>query len=215
METHPHHWLGRNAVVALLSLGTLACVTEVRRPVAVVYDNGDYEYESYPRYVYDGRAVFLVGDRWYYQDGGVWSYYRSEPAGLWQYRSDYYSTYGYQRPPAYGAPPAYRGRYGGAPPAVHSAPPAYGAPGRNNAPPAYGAPGGHSAPPAGHNAPPAHNQPPTGHQPQPGNNAPPAGHGPPAYGAPPGQPPPPNQPPPKPQQQQKKRQEPIRERRTP
>jgi len=195
MKQHPHVGPAIMVAAALLAVGSLGCFATVSGPASVAYDNGYYDYESYPRYTYFGRTVYLVGDRWYYQDRGAWNWYRSEPAGLWSYRNDYYVSNGHARPPAYGAPPANRGRYGGAP--AHSAPPA-----RHAAPPAYSAPPANPGPQPGHGAPPAN------HGPQPGQGGPPANHGPPAYRPPAG--PQRNAPPPQQQQQpnRKKRQGP-------
>ena len=38
--------------------------------------------EVYPHYVYAGRTVYLVNDRWYYRRGPHWVYYRTEPQEL-------------------------------------------------------------------------------------------------------------------------------------
>lgn len=38
--------------------------------------------ETYPRYVYEGRTVYYVHDRWYTRDGDRWVYYRVEPEKL-------------------------------------------------------------------------------------------------------------------------------------
>jgi hypothetical protein len=78
--------------------------------VAVYYDDdGAYEYDTYPRYVWNGRNVYLVGDRWYYRSPHGWAYFRDEPPALYHHRHGYYSGYGYSAPPAYGvAPPARR-----------------------------------------------------------------------------------------------------------
>lgn len=92
--------------------------------------------ETYPHTYYEGRVVYLVGDRWYMRDGGGWYYYRSEPPVLYRYRAHYYPrpSYGYPARRYYGygatrraAPPARRA----APPARYVAPPA-----REVAPPA-------------------------------------------------------------------------------
>ncbi len=64
---------------------------------------------TYPHTYYEGRTVYFYQDRWYYQDGGRWAYYRSEPPALYRQR-------GYvQVAPAarheehhHYAPPAYR-----------------------------------------------------------------------------------------------------------
>jgi hypothetical protein len=77
----------------------------------VVYaDEGGYDYSSYPVYDYGGTPVYLVGDRWYYNHGGRWGYYRTEPAGLYGLRQNYWRAYG-RGVPAYGRAPGYRGGY--------------------------------------------------------------------------------------------------------
>ncbi len=102
------------AALALPTMLATGCVATVQGHggAAVVYDDEPtLEIATYPRYYYDGMYVYLVGDRWYYNSGGHWVYYRNEPPGLYRYRATYYSRYGYREPPRYGAPPAYRGRY--------------------------------------------------------------------------------------------------------
>jgi len=113
--------------------------------VEVVYDDsGYYDYSTYPQYSWNGRIVYLVGDRWYYRSPNGWAYFATEPYDLYGYRRHYYSNYGYVAPPAYGrpppthyysAPPAYR-----PPPTYRSPPPTY------QAPPTYRGP--QVAPPA-------------------------------------------------------------------
>jgi hypothetical protein len=41
---------------------------------------------TYPHTYYEGRNVYFYQDRWYYQDGARWSYYRSEPPALYRQR---------------------------------------------------------------------------------------------------------------------------------
>ncbi|MFI5297341.1 MAG: hypothetical protein ACHREM_04525 [Polyangiales bacterium] len=103
------------ALAGLAAVGT-GCVARVGPGPGyaegeVVYeDEGGYEYDSYPSYAYGGTTVYLVGDRWYYRDGGRWGYYRTEPAGLYGYRQQYWSGHGHPVG-VYGAAPGYRGRY--------------------------------------------------------------------------------------------------------
>ncbi len=52
--------------------------------------------DVYPHTFYDGRAVYLVNDRWMYRDRGRWAYYRHEPPELYRQRG-----YVQQAPPAY------------------------------------------------------------------------------------------------------------------
>jgi hypothetical protein len=49
------------------------------------YAEADYvppDVTMYPHTVYEGQVVYLVDDRWYYQDGPRWLYYRREPEPL-------------------------------------------------------------------------------------------------------------------------------------
>lgn len=113
----------RTIIVAGTTLCAAGCYATVRgepgyvETTGVVYDDsGEYDYETYPTYVYEGRTVYLVGDRWYFRGPRGWAYYRDEPEALRFHRHEYHTRRGYA-PPAYGAPPAYRGRYV-APPAA-------------------------------------------------------------------------------------------------
>jgi hypothetical protein len=103
------------------------------QPVGYVgVTSAPYDVYGYPSTYYEGRTVYLVGDRWMYNDGGRWLYYVHEPPFLYRQRDSYrwpgYSTYPRYAPPAY-APPAY-GQPAYRPPA--HAPPAT----RSHAPPA-------------------------------------------------------------------------------
>jgi hypothetical protein len=98
---------------AALSLG--GCYAYAEPPVvyAEAYDAPvEVEIRTYPQTQYEGRPVYLYRDRWYYQDGNRWRYYRHEPATLHRQR-----TYVQQAPPAargrsyrHSAPPARRER---------------------------------------------------------------------------------------------------------
>ena len=44
------------------------------------------EVYTYPHRVYEGRVVYLVGDRWYYSTGPRWYSYRREPVELAHHR---------------------------------------------------------------------------------------------------------------------------------
>jgi hypothetical protein len=68
--------------------------------------------ETYPSYRYDGRVVYLVGDRWYYREGPHWVYYAHEPEVLVRRRIHVREQGGVHR-----APPAYPRRH--APPGRH------------------------------------------------------------------------------------------------
>ena len=70
-----------------IALGPLGCYA-----TAGAYADADADYveaddvppqiEVYPSYVYGGRTVYLVNDRWYYRRGPHWVYYRQEPVEL-------------------------------------------------------------------------------------------------------------------------------------
>lgn len=104
-----------------------------------------YDVYGYPYGYYDGRVVYLVGDRWMYQDGPTWFYYRTPPPGLVHgpiYPPTYYSAPHYGGYGGYGhsvAPPPYSGGHR-ARPYIQQAPPAPPAmrapPARQVAPPA-------------------------------------------------------------------------------
>ncbi len=51
-----------------------------------------------PQVVYEGRTVYLSGDRWYYRDGSHWRYYRREPAPLAQRRQQFRKQAPVRRP---------------------------------------------------------------------------------------------------------------------
>jgi hypothetical protein len=55
--------------------------------VEVTADTVPVNIETYPYTEYEGRRVYLWGDRWYYRSGNRWSYYRSEPETLRRYRA--------------------------------------------------------------------------------------------------------------------------------
>jgi hypothetical protein len=95
---------------------------------------------TYPHAHYDGRVVYLIGDRWYVRDRGVWFYFRTEPSYLYRYRLRWYP--GHRHWPESPYHHHYRRTV---PPARHAAPPA-----RHAAPPAR-----QSAPPVRRSAPPA------------------------------------------------------------
>ena len=71
--------------------------------------------EVYPREYYGGHVVYLVDDRWYYQDGPRWVYYQREPEPLVRRRVVIRSAQVVHRAPAvreqsvlHQAPPATR-----------------------------------------------------------------------------------------------------------
>jgi hypothetical protein len=70
-------------VIGAAALGT-GCYAHARAEPAVFVE-AEYEpvrVETYPRYVYEGRTVYYVRDRWYTRDGDRWVYYRVEPETL-------------------------------------------------------------------------------------------------------------------------------------
>jgi len=83
-----------SAIVVALCCG--ACEATVQtRPVEPV-DSATVEVtagtvpvniETYPYQEYEGRRVYLWGDRWYYRNGNQWGYYRREPETLRRYRA--------------------------------------------------------------------------------------------------------------------------------
>jgi len=98
------------ALVLAAALGTAACYAEAEYPVGVTWTTGAPVYvESYPRVWYDGGWAYWSGDRWYWNRGGRWGTFYSEPPQLYRYRTysapPAFRTY---RPPVYRSPPAYR-----------------------------------------------------------------------------------------------------------
>lgn len=68
--------------LALLVTGLGGCYAETRTRAVVSAEYVPPRVEAYPSYTYDGRVVYLVGDRWYYRDGPQWVYYVHEPRVL-------------------------------------------------------------------------------------------------------------------------------------
>jgi hypothetical protein len=98
------------ALGAAVVIGSLASLTGC---VATVGPDPDYavatdvppNIETYPHTNYEGRDVYLVNDRWYYQGtGNAWVYYRQAPRPLVERRE----TVLRQRPYVQAAPPAAR-----------------------------------------------------------------------------------------------------------
>jgi len=97
MSSHPKSLLGSFVLVVGLGLGAAGCTVHAdAEPVAYVDEDPVNVYAA-PHYVYGGRTVYYVGDRWYYRDGRHWAYYRREPAELYRRRS-----YVREAPPARG-----------------------------------------------------------------------------------------------------------------
>lgn len=74
-----------------LAASSIACTVHTApEPYATtVVTSAPVDYESYPSTEYEGRPVYLVDDRWYYQDGPTWVYYRDEPEPLRHYRASH------------------------------------------------------------------------------------------------------------------------------
>jgi hypothetical protein len=64
-------------------------------PVYLTSETIPIDIETYPSTVYEGRTVYLYGDRWYYRDRDRWTYYHTEPEQLRRHRQ-----YIQQAPPA-------------------------------------------------------------------------------------------------------------------
>ncbi len=71
--------------LALAMLGTTGCYGEIYGGDPAYYPSDGFVATQDPVY-YDGQATYFYGNRWYYRNNGGWSYYRSEPAYLRQYR---------------------------------------------------------------------------------------------------------------------------------
>jgi hypothetical protein len=56
-------------------------------PIYVEVQTAPAHVEAYPHTVYEGRPVYYVDGRWYYQSGPRWAYYREEPRPLIEYRA--------------------------------------------------------------------------------------------------------------------------------
>jgi len=156
---HVACWLEcvRNLLAAgAIALGTASCYAYAEPAYVEARYVPDYVY-SYPSVYYEGRPVYLIDGRWYFDRGGRWVYYRDEPDVLYRQR-----VYIQQAPEAerrrYYRPPSVA-PYTTVPPARQSAPPArqIAPPARQSAPPARQSapPARQSAPPARQSAPPA------------------------------------------------------------
>ncbi len=74
-----------SALLALCCATALAgCYVSTRRePVSITSaEVVPSDIESYPSTMYDGHVVYLYGDRWYYEDRGVWRTYENPPPAL-------------------------------------------------------------------------------------------------------------------------------------
>jgi hypothetical protein len=90
------------ASTALLAMSLGGCYVQARTGAVVTAEYVPAHVETYPSYHYDGRVVYLVGDRWYYRDGPHWVYYAHEPEVLVR-RRVYVREHGvvHRAPPAY------------------------------------------------------------------------------------------------------------------
>jgi hypothetical protein len=70
--------------LALTALGATGCYAGAYDDPAYYPSDGFVATED-PVY-YDGQATYFYGGLWYYRSGGSWSYYRSEPGYLRDYR---------------------------------------------------------------------------------------------------------------------------------
>jgi hypothetical protein len=100
--------MSRSRCLVAIAVFFAGCYVEpVPTYSAVEVTAAPYGYETYPHTYYEGHTVYWYGGGWYYHDGGRWMHYRSEPAPLYQWRTQ--------------APPAPRGYAPGyAPPAVRT-----------------------------------------------------------------------------------------------
>jgi trehalose utilization protein len=71
-------------------------------PVYLTAESVPVDVETYPSTTYEGHAVFLWNDRWYYRRGNGWVYYRNEPEPLHRHRETLHRD---QPPPHRNRPP--------------------------------------------------------------------------------------------------------------
>jgi hypothetical protein len=72
-----------------LALTPLGCYATAGAYTDAEYVEAEYvppRVDVYPRYVYEGRTVYLIDGRWYYRRGPHWVYYRREPPTLYRQR---------------------------------------------------------------------------------------------------------------------------------
>ncbi|HEV8547538.1 MAG TPA: hypothetical protein VGQ57_00900 [Polyangiaceae bacterium] len=93
-----------------LGLGAAGCYAEAGTSAVVATDAVPAHYEVYPHEYYEGRVVYLIGDRWYYSDGPRWVYYEREPEVLVRRRVVIQQSAPVvrERPVVHQAPPAHR-----------------------------------------------------------------------------------------------------------
>lgn len=111
--------LRRSLLIASVAGALSGCYAEATTGADVEYAAPGVDVEVYPHEYYDGRVVYLVGDRWYYRDGPRWVYYRTEPQPLYERRAVIrrQAPVVRERTEVRRAPPAYR------PAPVRTAPP--------------------------------------------------------------------------------------------
>jgi hypothetical protein len=75
-------------VMTALALAALTgCYAEAGPPYAeTTITAAPVDIDTYPSVVYEGRPVYFYGDRWWYRDGGRWTYYHREPTELHRQR---------------------------------------------------------------------------------------------------------------------------------
>lgn len=115
MTHHRRPSMIRGTVLAAVCMGMLAtafggCYAEATTGAVVTAEYVPPRVETYPSYTYEGRVVYLVGDRWYYRDGPHWVYYVHEPPVLVQRR-----IYVRDQGVVHQAPRAYPHRHAGPP----------------------------------------------------------------------------------------------------
>ncbi len=94
--------------ILAMSTGVAGCYAEATTGAVVRAEYVPARVQVYPREYYEGRYVYLVGDRWYYRDGPHWVYYAREPQPLVERRivirrahSVRQSTVVHEAPPAH------------------------------------------------------------------------------------------------------------------
>lgn len=106
-----HKLGGWSALGLALCLALSGCVATISEPAYAQVEFVPADIHTYPSTVYEGRVVYLVDGRWYYQRGSHWVYFYREPGPLRRYRVDHYrAPRAYPRPTRerYVAPPARR-----------------------------------------------------------------------------------------------------------
>jgi hypothetical protein len=108
----PSRWFSGKSLLLAAAVGALAtglggCYARAHTGAVVTAEYVPPAVETYPSYYYEGRVVYLVGDRWYYRDGPYWVYYAHEPDVLVRRR-----VYVREQGVVHRAPPARPHRHG-------------------------------------------------------------------------------------------------------